>query len=519
MSKRLYAILTIAILALLPLMADNQVVMSTRAQSLTSSAEADDTLSWQGYTDQLGLSVPETMDYDLLQTKHLVTARGDASYPVTPGDIYQLNYLYNGSLVTVPVVVTHSDEVSVANIGSFSRLGKTFDEFRREVEGAVTSRYPYSSPSLSLTATGSFTVRVAGYVTSSQAVDAWGLTRLSDLAWYASDMASTRDVVVTHSDGTSAHYDLYAARLGGDSSQDPCLRAGDTVTFTRRGTTVAIAGSVSRPGTYQILEGDGLRSVIDSYAQGLNSFADSSTVRVQRFEDGRYVEHIVSYEDDFALLDGDRIVVETMNTPMGSVTLEGALQSSDTTSSSNTVYGTMSTQYFFRFVPGDTIEDMLVSMSPYFTTFSDLDGCYMTRDGQSRPVSFRNILYGDDPAGDIVLENGDRFTIPFASQVVTVNGAVNNPGTYAYVPGKDVSYYVNLAGGLSSSARGLDKYKLYNSYGEKIDDASPITAETTIEMEVSNFERDLGIAVTSIGLVATILGIVTSVINIASGNT
>ena len=106
-----------------------------------------------------------------------------------------------------------------------------------------------------------------------------------------------------------------------------------------------------------------------------------------------------------------------------------------------------------------------------------------------------------------------------ASQVVTVNGAVNNPGTYAYVPGKDVSYYVNLAGGLSSSARGLDKYKLYNSYGEKIDDASPITAETTIEMEVSNFERDLGIAVTSIGLVATILGIVTSVINIASGNT
>ena len=245
MSKRLYAILTIAILALLPLMADNQVVMSTRAQSLTSSAEADDTLSWQGYTDQLGLSVPVTMDYDLLQTKHLVTARGDASYPVTPGDIYQLNYLYNGSLVTVPVAVTHSDEVSVANIGSFSRLGKTFDEFRREVEGAVTSRYPYSSPSLSLTATGSFTVRVAGYVTSSQAVDAWGLTRLSDLAWYASDMASTRDVVVTHSDGASAHYDLYAARLGGDSSQDPCLRAGDTVTFTRRGTTVTIAGSVA----------------------------------------------------------------------------------------------------------------------------------------------------------------------------------------------------------------------------------------------------------------------------------
>lgn len=125
-------------------------------------------------------------------------------------------------------------------------------------------------------------------------------------------------------------------------------------------------------------------------------------------------------------------------------------------------------------------------------------------------------MYGGSPDGDITLRNGDVLTVPFSNQIVTVNGAVNNPGTYAYVPGKDVSYYVNLAGGLSSSAKGLDRYKLYNSYGEKLDKDAVITAETTIEMEISTFERDLGITVSVVGLVATILGIVTSVIELSN---
>ena len=178
--------------------------------------------------------------------------------------------------------------------------------------------------------------------------------------------------------------------------------------------------------------------------------------------------------------------------------------------------GQISSQYFYRFIIGDTVEDMLVEMSRYFTASSDLDGCYLTRDGKNYPISFRNVLYGDDPAGDMILQNGDRFTVPFSNQVVTVNGAVNNPGTYAYVPGKDISYYVNLAGGLTSAAKGIEKYTLYNSYGEKLDDDSPITAETTIEMDTSTFERDIDIALTTVTLVSTVIGIVTAIVNLAN---
>ena len=234
------------------------------------------------------------------------------------------------------------------------------------------------------------------------------------------------------------------------------------------------------------------------------------------YVDGHVENFTVASGEDFTLMDGDSVSVPSLTPQTGSVVITGALRSTDTTASYGTIQGQVSAQYFYRFAPGETLGEMLQTMSSYFTSSSDLDGAYITRDGKSWPVSLRDVMYGGSPDGDITLRNGDVLTVPFSNQIVTVNGAVNNPGTYAYVPGKDVSYYVNLAGGLTSSAKGLDRYKLFNSYGEKLDKDAVITAETTIEMEISTFERDLGITVSVVGLVATILGIVTSVIELSN---
>ncbi len=508
------------LIAAMPLMADNQVVSSQRVTSLEEENAASQTSLWQSYEEQLGLTMPDQIDLDYLQEMRLMEARGDINYMVTVGDIYQLAYTYNNQPVTLSLEVTHSPSVPVPSIGSFDRTGRTFTEFKNEVEAAILARYPYSNPNLTMIATGAFPVHVSGYVDSSQTVSAWALDSLSDMAYYASDNASTRDVTVISADGFESHYDLYKAKREGDLSQDPFLRPGDRIIFNQKETTVLVNGAVMRSGTYQILDGETLADVISGYALGLSRQADAGRISVTRYENGTYSEYNVALDDSsFALRDGDSIRVYSLDYPVGSVTLEGALQSSDSSAGTNSIAGQVSTQYFFRFLAGDTVEDMLVQMSPYFTASSDLDGCYLTRGGKSYPVSFRDVLYGNDPAGDMVLQNGDRFTIPFSNQIVTVNGAVNSPGTYAFVPGKDVTYYVNLAGGLSSEAKGLEKYKLYNSYGERIDDSSPITAETTIEMERSTFERDLGIAISVIGVVSTVTTIILNIIDIAaSGN-
>jgi polysaccharide biosynthesis/export protein len=48
---------------------------------------------------------------------------------------------------------------------------------------------------------------------------------------------------------------------------------------------------------------------------------------------------------------------------------------------------------------------------------------------------------------NLILSDGDSLYIPTYSGVVRVVGAVNSPVTVAYVPGKDISYYVAAAGG------------------------------------------------------------------------
>lgn len=53
---------------------------------------------------------------------------------------------------------------------------------------------------------------------------------------------------------------------------------------------------------------------------------------------------------------------------------------------------------------------------------------------------------------NLIMEDGDSVYIPPYDGVVNVTGEVNSPGGVAYVPGKDLDYYVSAAGGPSRRA-------------------------------------------------------------------
>jgi polysaccharide export outer membrane protein len=60
----------------------------------------------------------------------------------------------------------------------------------------------------------------------------------------------------------------------------------------------------------------------------------------------------------------------------------------------------------------------------------------------------------NDPAtrDNIALEDGDQITVPRYNPVVRVQGAVNAPANVTFVPGRDLFYYVDAAGGGSRIA-------------------------------------------------------------------
>lgn len=59
---------------------------------------------------------------------------------------------------------------------------------------------------------------------------------------------------------------------------------------------------------------------------------------------------------------------------------------------------------------------------------------------------------------DIILEDGDYLFIPMRKDVVHVAGAVMTPGSYVFRHNKDVSGYLDIAGGLNQFADGKNIY-------------------------------------------------------------
>lgn len=78
----------------------------------------------------------------------------------------------------------------------------------------------------------------------------------------------------------------------------------------------------------------------------------------------------------------------------------------------------------------------------------------MLREGVAQPVvvDARQLLEKAVSPADIVLKANDRVVIPYLRFSVFVSGAVENPGTYPYAPGRTYHYYITLAGGSSQDA-------------------------------------------------------------------
>ena len=76
------------------------------------------------------------------------------------------------------------------------------------------------------------------------------------------------------------------------------------------------------------------------------------------------------------------------------------------------------------------------------------------RIGIDLPTVLRNRAFRDN----LVLSDGDSVIVPPYNGVVSVTGAVNAPVSVAYVPGRNIDFYVNAAGGPNRTADARHAY-------------------------------------------------------------
>ena len=138
----------------------------------------------------------------------------------------------------------------------------------------------------------------------------------------------------------------------------------------------------------------------------------------------------------------------------------------------------------------------------------------LIRGGEEIPVD-GTLAFATVEKGSTVLQQGDVVVLPFSKLFVTVNGAVQNPGNYAYVPGESAEYYIGLAGGLSLDARADRKLNVYDETGKAVRRSAAIEGGYTITAVKDTLGRDLAVASSVIVLTASVLMIISGISNLA----
>jgi protein involved in polysaccharide export with SLBB domain len=123
----------------------------------------------------------------------------------------------------------------------------------------------------------------------------------------------------------------------------------------------------------------------------------------------------------------------------------------------------------------------------------------------------------EDSISGFILQDGDRIIIARRSLVVRVSGAVKFPGNVQYEDGKDYMYYINKAGGFSSTAtRGRVKV-LKNDVAIllKPGEAKPINPGDMIWVPENDNRQAMRNAVEILSIVASTATIIVSFFAIA----
>jgi polysaccharide export outer membrane protein len=214
----------------------------------------------------------------------------------------------------------------------------------------------------------------------------------------------------------------------GDHSQNLPLEPGDHITITSESRplgVVTLQGEVKRPGTYPIIQGERLSSVL----KRSGGYTKEAYLRGAVFIRERMRKQQQEEVDRFIKSQEELLLAESVRTAAGSLELAGSSR-----------------------------EEAALQAQTVQQRRQLLDLM------KSKVVLGRLVVKLDSPEtlegtpNDIPLEQGDLLIVPKQPSAVLVIGSVRNPAAVVYHEGRDVQYYLTQAGGLNKDA---DKDELH----------------------------------------------------------
>ncbi len=361
-------------------------------------------------------------------------------------------------------IVDDDGMLQLEGIGAVLVGGLSFDEARDAIRDEIARVRQGFELSIGLGRLSGVPIRVTGAVAQPGVVNAGPRPTLLDVLSVAEvrPSGSLRTIVVDRSTGERETIDLYGFLLGQTAPPDIRLGRGDAVVVAPIGRTIAVAGSVQRPGIYELAEQDGVVSAGQAIelAGGGTGFAIVDQIQIERTDGGRRVLLDVEVDGlDQPLHDGDLLLVGAVDGRLHPVV---------------EVRGEVASPGRFQHRQGLTAGDLVrlaggLTVDAYEgeAVISRVTGTASRRSAEwdgAPELTSRRILIIDigralagDPSHDIVLEPLDllrirRFDEAREMPTVELIGGARRPGTYELTAGLTVADLIALGGHLTPDA-------------------------------------------------------------------
>lgn len=406
------------------------------------------------------------------------------------------------------LLVDRSGRISIPRVGPVMVSGVRYADLPEVISRRVGLVFKNFQLSVSLGQLRGLRVYVTGFVNKPGAVTVNSLSTLAQALMRAggpSAAGSFRNIQLRRGSNVVAHFDLYDLLLKGDRTADQLLQADDVIHVGAIGNQVALIGSVNRPAIYEVKPSETVDDLV-KMAGGFSAVADSRRLTLERLGNGfanRLTQLDLPISTTVKLDNGDllrALNVADVQYPIGNgnkrVRIEGevsrpgeyvmppdsslsdALTAAGGITSNAYLYATEFTRESVRVTQQKNYEKALrdfetqasnTAITRRATNSDEASALTSTTAANSRLITQLRSLR---PTGrivlqltpvsnslpDMVLEDGDRLSIPAKPNTVGVFGSVFSTGSYLYSPNRTVGDYLRLAGG---PTRGADDNSVF----------------------------------------------------------
>ena len=418
---------------------DEAAAETALAENMAAETEGNDIYGHSLFTGK-SLEVFRTTD----------GAQAPDTYVLGEGDEVHIS-IFGSSQTEIHQRIAADGSIQPAGSSKIFLKGMTIAQARKAIQSKLASHYSFREDQIAVTITTARTVQVSIYgevgVQGGFTVSALN-TAFNALAAAGGPTAigSVRNIQLSRG-GKNTRLDLYTYMTKPDPKVQYDLQNGDVLFVPVAQNIVSITGAVNRPMSYEMIQGEGLKDLIQ-YAGGLVYNAYMEYVQVERYENGerKYLEFnladVMSGKKKVDLHNGDVVLIHQSDVPMENfVAING-----------DVYYGGN-----YDLAGNSSLQALIDKAKPKYTAKTDY--VFVERTKSDETVEILTVPFpGINGNGDFELQARDVVRVLAQSayrdvDTISVNGQVREPFSreFGLNDRMTVGQAIEYAGGLKPS--------------------------------------------------------------------